>query len=200
MMSLKSGFYLLKKDDRLSQGSLLTDVVYKRTVAIEEDGIKIEETTLPYLFILNQDCELEQDFNERADESRKCNDKHLTSIVGIPAFLSDELREGTHFNNFKLKMRRMGSDEWALVKKNQKERYFYIKEDEELGLPSLAIDFKHFYTFGYEELQKIITEKPDSYKYCINYFHREDLSRRFTSFISRIAIPNEVLGIGNIDK
>lgn len=195
-MSLRAGFYIPKSSDRLSQGSLLTDVIYRRTVAIEEDGIKIDETTLPYVFILNQDCELEQDFSEREDSERENNDKHLTSIVGVPAFLSSDLKEGKHFNGFGLTMRRMGSDEWRTVKGNQKERYFYIKENEEFDLPSLTLDFKHFYTFKYEELQTFVKDNPSSYKYCINYFHREDLSRRFTSFISRIAIPDEILGVG----
>lgn len=190
-MQINESFYTAKHDDRLSQGSVLTDVVY-RTEKITEEGVSFEEITLPFIVIMTQDCDLEQDNNERTGDGDQ-KDKHLTSIVGVPAFISDEVKRGEHFSAFNLKMREFSAKEWKYLEKNQYERYHHIKADDEFDLPSITLDFKHFYTFDCTKLSDYILESPESHLCRINYFYREDLSRRFSNYISRVAVPNELV-------
>ena len=76
----KASSYKLRDLDRCHQGDILKDVEYKIT---KQEGDTFSETTItfPYVVILTQDCDLEQDFLNRNNSSSVNEDKYLQSIL-----------------------------------------------------------------------------------------------------------------------
>ena len=153
------------------------------------ENFVLSERYLPYCVVLSQECDLEHDFNNRAD-TVKCErdtDKFLQSILVCPAYPAAQLREGTHLKDAGLKMQRINSDEWKRVKQNSSYRYHFLPEFEDVQLPELAIDFKQYFTipravaYRSQIRTKVLTSLGDLF--------REHLSGRFAHYLSRVGLP-----------
>jgi len=117
----------------------------------------------------------------------KKHDKYLPSILTCPAYQEEDFKTGNHLKDLKLIMEPW-RDKVKYMKNQEVPRFHYLKPKEDLGVPSLFIDFKHYFTLPRSELYKLL---PDHYVCSIEQFHREELTRRFASYLSRIGIPNE---------
>jgi len=172
---------------RLCQGDILEDFRYPERVIIVGKKIRVKQRYLPYLVILTQDCDLEQDYKSRT-VPRKTQDAYLQTILVCPAYQGEKLRNGDHLEDLDLKMEYQNSTKWNDIKDDKNPRYQYLPEfiNEEVQVPELTIDFKHYYCIPrdliYENLQK-------HYLASINELFRESLSLRFAQFISRIGLP-----------
>lgn len=177
--------YVYFKGSRPQQGDILRDFEYKQWL-LEKDGKgKIEKLTIPYLVILTQDCDLEQDYYNHSDGEEK-QDKFLTSILVCPAYTAESLRSGTHLEELGLVRESYNSDRWSPIKTNQNSRYHHLFPEPALQIPELVLDFKLYYTIPrdivYQQFKK-------TYLGTINELFREEVSLRFTNYLSRIGLP-----------
>jgi len=120
-------------------------------VSLKSQTHELEEIQHPYAVVMSPDCDLEQDFAERMDSSKKEEqpDKLIPSVLLLEAITVNELRATTP----------AGKDIWKRIRQNKDERYHVleavpIKSDADgKGLPSLGIDFKRYFTVPTDELQ-----------------------------------------------
>jgi len=167
---------------------LIQDIVQVETPEGEPEWT-VNEVTYDYSVLLTQECDLEQDYNFRMD-NKGDHDKYIPMILMVPAYLAEDLRYGSHLINYGQKMQRLNSNDWGKVKHNENKRYHYLKRDMDKNIPELVIDFKHFFTmsrdFIYNKIMQI------SYEASLTILYREELSQRFSNFISRIGIPDNI--------
>ena len=185
MKSKIDSIYIQKEDDRICQGDILRDYEYLEGVSIKEDEIKIEKRLIPYLIVLTQDCDLENDYDNHTNGNND-NDKFLFSILVCPGYTAIDLKDGLHLEKLKLKMQHIDSKRWKIVQNNQNPRYHFLKGELIYQIPNIVIDFKHYYTIPRDDLYK-------NYKnHCIgsiNELFRESLSQRFAYYLSRVGLP-----------
>ena len=178
--------YIKHSEKRICQGDIYRDITYFLWTDIKKDYIETVEIIVPYLIILTQECDLEQDFKNHINEELNDHDKYLQSILVSPAYLAEKLRHGIHLEEIGLKMQTFNSKIWPNVKNNQNPRYHYLSAEEKIKIPELVIDFKHYYTisrdFFYQNFQK-------HYIGTLDQLFRENLSQRFSYYLSRIGLP-----------
>ncbi len=179
--------YEKSKDERIKQGDILEDVEHFIYSQEEKTILKI---VYPYTVVITQDCDLEQDFKAR--NVTHLQDKFLDSTLLIPAFLSEDLKMGTHLSMLNLDRQNWStfsskSDKWSNITGNENKRFHCLKKDDLLGIPELVMDFKFFFTLPHNQLNNIYNK---SYVASIKALYREDLSSRFAHYLSRIGLPN----------
>ena len=182
---------------RLSQGDILRDVViYEWAGPTSADGSKEQEgdtdevryRLIPYVIVLTQECDLEQDLSNRRNDKRDNDDKFLQSILLAPAYLATDFKAGTHLEkDLKLRMQKFNSTNWPRVTKNHEYRYHRLPGELNLQIPELVIDFKHYCT-----LPRFVVDDEymtQHYLASISPLFRENLSVRFAQYLSRIGLP-----------
>lgn len=176
--------YTRHDTSRICQGDILRDVTF-----FIVRGDEIIELFFEYMIVLSQDCDLEQGLksleNRNVSEIKQDN-QFLHSILLVPAFLANKLREGEHLKEMGITQARINSSRWKVIGVNNNPRYHSLKSYPALQVPDLVVDFKAFYTLGVEMLTSVYK---NVYLATISELFREDLSRRFTNYLSRIALP-----------
>lgn len=183
-LSKIDGRYRRLDAGRILQGDILRDVDFVYTADDEKEVVI--KYFLPYMIILSQDCDLEQDFKNRNENDSQKHDAYLQSILVCPAYLSDHFREGDHLKEFELKMEYKNSQKFSAIKRNLDPRYHYLDQDPNLQVPNLIVDFKHYYTLPVDFLYKIYGAH---YIASLNELFREAISQRFSFYFSRIGLP-----------
>lgn len=179
--------YVQHAHARLCQGDILRDVsLLEPTPNTDSEDIDVIRRTLPYVVVLTQDCDLEQDQSARMDEKKQDDDKFLQSVLLCPAYQSLRVRAGTHLEELELKMQSINSTNWNLLKQNNLSRYHFLPEELNVQLPELVLDFKQYFTspraFMYMRYK-------GHYVTSLGPLFRESLSQRFANFLSRIGLP-----------
>ncbi|MFN0047697.1 MAG: hypothetical protein ACKVOU_01090 [Cytophagales bacterium] len=151
----------------------------------EENEAIFSKTILPYGLIINQECDLEHDFNNRDDATSATQDKYLPTIIILPAYLSEEFKTGRH-RGADTKGEVWSSDNFRKIKQNNNSRFHFLEQDTMNGIPDLVIDFKHIFAVSrnvlYKQIKKI-------YLASIAELFREHISHRYTHYLSRIGLP-----------
>jgi hypothetical protein len=189
MASDKRSQYAIDHLNRYRQGDILRDLRIVEWAEIVQDDLVITERQLPYAVILSQECDLEHDYNNHADDTRfkGLKDKCLPTILVCPAYLATQLRTGEHLQNLGLKMQSLSSDQFKRLKQNNDSRYHYLAEEADLQLPELVVDFKHFFSIPRNVIYR--DSVSSGYVCSIDDLFRENLSNRFANYISRIGLP-----------
>lgn len=172
--------------ERIKQGDVLENVEHFIYSHKEKAVLKF---VYPYTVVITQDCDLEQDFKARNETLKQ--DKFLESTLLIPAFLSEDLKMGTHLTMLNLERENWSnfsskSDKWSNIIGNENKRFHCLKQDDDLKIPELIMDFKFFFTLPHSQLNSIYK---DNYLASIKTLYREDLSSRFAHYLSRIGLP-----------
>lgn len=182
-------YYRKHNAGRAVQGDILRDIKFIDwdISGSDPNDITLNEIDLPYVVILSQDCDLENDFKNRNMENPEKHDAYLKSILVCPAYLMENLKDGVHLKSFGLKMEKKGGDNWKKIKKNLDPRYHYLMGDARYQIPDLIIDFKHYYTLPVKFLYGIYSTH---YIASLEELFRESLCQRFSFYLSRIGLPN----------
>lgn len=187
--------YIKHKEKRICQGDIFEDIIYYILTERKKGESIFDEITVPYLVILSQECDLEQDFKNHIEktekEKPKEHDKYLQSILVTPAYHAEKLHKGTHLEGIliegiPLKMQQINSKIWPNIVKNQHPRYHYLEPEIQYNIPKLVIDFKHYYTIPRDYFYKNFKKK---YIGTLDQLFRESLSIRFSNYLSRIGLP-----------
>jgi hypothetical protein len=177
-----------KTEPRVCQGDIFRNIEYFERVIETDDKIKISSIIFPYVIILTQDCDLEQDHSDRTITSKTNHDKHLFSVLVAPLYNVEHLRGGAHLQELGMTMQLINSNKASFVKNNEISRYHYLEfNPQDVQLPPLAIDFKHYFSLNVEYLKERI---PTHWVCKIAELHRENVCQRFASFLARIGLPN----------
>jgi len=187
-LSQTDSAYTKETSLRPQQGDILQRVTYLHWRFVEATPLRppFFQVVLPYIVVLTQDCDLEQDFTKRVEEEEELQDHFLHTALVCPAYPSQKFREGTHLDNWQVKMSKPEHYN-SSIKGNMHKRYHRLSEDKETGVPELILDFKHYYAIPMDVLYELYASK--HYFAHINELFREDLSQRFSYYLSRIGLP-----------
>jgi hypothetical protein len=173
--------YRKSRNSRFYQGDILKDL--KFVVGAPEQETELDLVELKYAVIMSQDCDIEHDFKSRKE--KKDHDKYLRSLLVCPAFDLEEFANGIHFGDWAMK--KFPSKKVDKLKNNDEyKRYHYLPSNTHLLIPELILDFKHFFTLPRDFLYK---KKGEIYIASLNEIFREELSQRFSNYLSRIGLP-----------
>ena len=179
--------YEIHSGERICQGDIFRNV-YKAGVTKEE----VIENVYPYVVVISQDCDLQFGVT-KGDNSESNGELHLSNqflpnILFLPAFPASHVREGEHLKVlYKIEQDRINYERWQLIKQNRNERYHYLPSYLDFQIPELAIDFKHY--FSLPTGSSMVRQLNNYYLATVNELFREDLSRRFSNYLSRIPLP-----------
>ena len=184
---VKSRFIRFRKQ-RICQGDILRGLEFIVGAPTSKVEAEVESSLAEqYWVVMTQDCDLSQDFSHRLTSSRMGSNS-IRSILLCPAYPARQFYLGEHlkdwdtetFNNKKSK---------KIMKNDEYKRYHYVKGEPELGVPEFVVDFKHFFT---APVDVVYAQRKSVYIATIGELYREELSQRFTNFLSRIGLPDAV--------
>lgn len=177
--------------ERVRQGDIYSKAPYYESYKELKGEFELTIYEFPYVLVLTQDCDLEQNKSARNKEpapkqqALTVNDKHLISVIVVPLYNSEHLFSGTHLEELEINTLPQNSAQKNLIKTNQNPRYHYIEFNEDIILPNSVIDFKHYYSVSLDWL-----ESNSNNRICgINPIFRELISQRFSNYLSRIGLP-----------
>ena len=196
-MSTTSLAHKASPSERICQGDIYRDVQYSYISADNEDSIEIIEYTFPLAVVISQACDV--DFMSRILEMRSGNvNKFMPSILMCPIYDRDEAKSMNHINDvFK---------ELDIAKENNDSQLFNRKEGEVIDkdwhyrfhaltvkenstsrilLDNALIDFKHYFTVPATYLYR----NKDNRLYHLESLFAEQLTLKFSTYLSRVAIP-----------
>ena len=179
-----------KSIDRISQGDIFRDIDYLEYYSIEKGIIEISIISFPTVIVLTQDCDLAQDYTFRSEE-KSTNDKLLISVLVAPLYNAAFVFNGEHLSDLGYTMQKFtGKSETAIkdVKNNKNPRYHYFDFGSESPLPPSIVDFKHYFSININYLESI---RNSHRLFPVMELYREDISQRFSSFLSRIGLPDQ---------
>lgn len=84
-------------------------------------------------------------------------------------------------------MEKWNSKNYKQIKDQNKDRFHFLDQDQELQVPELVVDFKHYYAIPRDTLFRMYEKH---YLATINQLFREFLSQRFANYLSRIGLPD----------
>ena len=173
---------------RVSQGDIYRDVEFIE-YAVEKKGIiEISKIVFPFIIVLTQDCDLDQDSKvRRQTDLTKTQDKLILSVLVAPIYNVAQVYQGEHLDQLRIKMEMINEQRTPgeYLRANQRPRYHYLKFPTGVAISPSVIDFKHYFSVNVEYLRR---KKADLV--CrVSPLYREDISHRFASFLSRIGLP-----------
>ncbi|HBD93577.1 MAG TPA: hypothetical protein DC057_05345 [Spirochaetia bacterium] len=177
------------KSTRINQGDIFKNIPFIEKYFENDGKFELGIIDFPHIYILTQDCDLEQNSNERiknsSGESSKL-DKYLISILVAPIYNVQHVFDGNHLEFLGITSERHNSSQREKIKQNQNQRYHYIELSDNLNLSPLVIDFKHYFSITLDTLE----EKLENRECQVEAIYRESISQRFAFYLSRIGLPN----------
>ncbi len=174
--------------DRICQGDILRDVSYVERTLEQEGILELSKIIFPFVIVLTQDCDLEQDHVFRT-QSKHSQDKWLISVLVAPLYNAKHVFSGEHLLDIGIKSEPINikKTDGRLLMQNEKPRYHYIEFPDDIPIVPSIVDFKHYFSVPIMYMREI---KTANYVCTISELYREDLSQRFAAFLSRIGLPD----------
>jgi len=179
-----------QKINRIRQGDIFREVEYIEYVNESKGIIEVSKIIFPYVIVLTQDCDLQQDYTLRwSKRQRQNHDKLLLSTLVAPLYNAEHIYTGEHLSEIGLKMQFISKNKTPgkNLRNNMMPRYHYIEFPDDVPIVPSVIDFKHYFSVNIEYLKKLKKEK---FVCNIAPLYREDISQRFAAFLSRIGLPD----------
>lgn len=178
-----------QKLGRVSQGDVLKNIEHIENVVINDKEVEITKVAFPLVIVLTQDCDLEQDYRFRSNQDgQSTQDKYLLSVLVAPIYNADQVFSGSHLSEIGLTMNPINKSRTPgknLIQ-NETPRYHYLQFPDEVEAVPSVIDFKHYFSLNVEYLRAV---KETNFLCQLSALYREDVSQRFSAFLSRIGLP-----------
>ena len=174
---------------RVCQGDILRDIEFLEYVTEKNGFIEVSKITFPYVIVLTQDCDLEQDYKVRWSQKKpSTEDKRLFSVLVAPLYNVEHVYAGEHLSELNMEMERINKSKTPgqKLRNNETPRYHFLTFPDDVPLVDSVIDFKHYFSVNVEYLKNI---KREQFACRVAELYREDISQRFASFLSRIGLP-----------
>ena len=180
-------------EGRIRQGDIIRGVEMVEYAEENNGIIEVSKILFPYVVVMTQDCDLEQDFGNRQKNNmlameEKNHDKFLMSIIVVPMYNYEHMLLGEHLSELEMKMQKIDRNKTPdkILKRNDNPRYHYIEFPNDAGMVPQVIDFKHYCTCN---LKYLNPHKEKNYICSILPLYRESISQRFANYLSRIGLP-----------
>lgn len=174
-----------RRRSRVSQGDIFRDVECIE-YAVEKKGIiEVSKIVFPLVVVLTQDCDLAQDNGNRAKEFQNAT---LLSVLVAPLYNAEQLFRGEHLSDLDLKTEPISKNKTpgATLMKNERPRYHFIDFPTDVPLVASIADFKHYFSAHVTYLESV---RKKQFVCRLSDLYREDLSQRFSAYLSRIGLP-----------
>ncbi len=169
----------------------MRDIEYLEYIREENGIIEVSKILFPLVVVLTQECDLDQDSEFRSDSSKTSHDKYLLSVLVAPLYNVEHFYVGSHLSEIDgMKMNGMnrsktpGTD----LRNNKNPRYHYLNFPKNIPIVDSVIDFKHYFSVDVKILNAVHGNK---FVCRVSELYREDISQRFSAFLSRIGLPAE---------
>lgn len=174
--------------ERVRQGDIYREIAFIESVTTEQGNLKIETIEYPLVMVLSQDCDLEQDYKLRSNQSES-QDKLLASVLMVPMYNAEHVYKGEHLEDLGMAMNTFSKNKspGQFLRKNQNPRYHFLEFDQDVPVADVIMDFKHFFTIGITQLYQ---QKNERFVCSVSELYREDVSHRFAAFLARIGLPD----------
>lgn len=173
--------------ERVCQGDVLREVEYFESVELCDGILEVKMIVFPVVIVLTQDCDLLWDDTYRMSD--KPNDKLLMSVLLAPAYNAEHLFTGSHLDELGILSEefKKASTDYRRIVQNKNPRYHFLEFPESSNIVSSVLDFKHYFSAPVRYLRALKKEK----HVCnLGSLYREDVCQRFSSYLSRIGLPN----------
>lgn len=179
-----------RAESSLLQGEILSNLVQARLdlSTVGTDAPAVEFVTHPFVLVLTQDCDLDQDFKARQGQNKE--DKLIPAVLFCQLPTAEELR-GTSTTTG------ITSEIWKRISQNKDERYHFLQKVEPAcdalheGLPETAIDFKRYFSMPTDEVYRRV-EIGEARRRCVLVSpYMQHLCARFANYLSRVALPED---------
>lgn len=175
--------------DRLAQGDILRDVEHIEYVSVKDGVVEVSKINFPLAVVLTQDCDLAQDETfRRPAEAKPTQDKYLLSVLLAPLYNVEQVFRGEHLSDLGLSMATINKNRTPgeNLKRNETPRFHYLEFPEGIQVVPSVIDFKHYFSCNVAYMRQ---HKASHFVCQLSELYREDVSQRFSSFLSRIGLP-----------
>ena len=153
------------------------------------DSVEVSKILFPYIIVLTQNCDLEQDYKFRWSRNKtETQDKWLISVIVAPLYNVEHVYEGVHLSELDMKMQLINKRKspGKNLRKNEVPRFHYIKFPDDIKIVPSVIDFKHYFSSNVNYLKE---KKKTNFICQVSELYRESISHRFASYLSRIGLP-----------
>ena len=168
------------KTFQVDQGDIFSSITFFRYFDIKDGAINLNKANFPNVLVLSQTCDL-------CRESEKSGS--ILSVLVVPLFPVEDYKSGIHLEA--LGIVEKPKDKGAIDKYRKKEHYRFrvldFTDDEKIKYKledSFVIDFRYFFTADINQFSK------KKYKVSLNELFREEISTAFSSYLSRIGLPD----------
>jgi hypothetical protein len=168
----------------LRQGEILTNFTqYQLDVdrLRAQEPIEVVQISHPYVVVLSQDCDLDQDYTRR--QNNKIDNLLASVLLCSVAVNDDEFRHGIGLN----------TKEWKKVMENREPRLHYLRavpqadDAHNEGAPDLIVDFRQY--FSLPTLEAYLCAEAARRRCRLDTPYAEHLSQRFIAYMGRVALP-----------
>ena len=177
-----------KPSARVRQGDIYGDVEFVEYVVEKRGIIEVSKIIFPFVIVLTQDCDLEQDYKIRYPKTPpQTKDKQILSVLVAPIYNVEHVYSGEHLDQLGMNMRLIHRrhTEGNFLVKNKLPRYHYLDFPSELQIAPSVVDFKHYFSVNVKYLKR----KNSDFVCQVSPLFREDISQRFASYLARIGLP-----------
>lgn len=175
--------------ERITQGDIYKNVEFIEYIAEKDGNIEVSKVVFPYVVVLTQDCDLAQDHTFRWSEKGKPNqDKWLFSVLVAPLYNLEQIFSGEHLSELNMAMSTISRKKTPgkNLLQNETARYHYLEFPQDVSLVPSVVDFKHYFSVNVVQLKQ---QKAEKFVCQVGELYRENLSHRFSSYLSRIGLP-----------
>ncbi|GAW87812.1 conserved hypothetical protein [Bathymodiolus platifrons methanotrophic gill symbiont] len=179
----------ISRKPRLSQGDIIRDVEHIEYVQEKSGIIEVSKIVFPLCIVLTQDCDLAQDYKFRWSKKQTPNeDKWLLSVILAPIYNVEHIYTGEHLSEIGMSMTPINrrKTQGQNLRNNETPRYHYLEFPENIPIVPSVVDFKHYFSANVAYLK---SHKTSSFVCQVSELFREDISQRFSSYLSRIGLP-----------
>lgn len=164
---------------RVDQGDIYSNICFFRYFDITSEKVNLNKIEFSNVLVLSQTCDLCRESEEK---------NSILSVLVVPLFPLEEFKTGEHLSELDVKTEPNSKKLIDRYKKKEHIRYRIIEFDQEerikYNIPDdLVVDFRYFFT---ADISQFNYEK---YKVSLNSIFREDISQAFSSYLSRIGLP-----------
>lgn len=169
--------------ERITQGDIFQNIEILEQIEIDKSLIRINKISFPFVVCLNQECDLETDFNKH---NGNLSHNNLLHLAVAPAFIFEQYLRGKHWGEIFNPINPQKHKDTIIqkTKDNEVPRYHYLKFPD-TDMPELIIDFKHFFSINKNNLYNNINNRLCS----LDDLFKEKINQRFSYYISRIGLP-----------